>query len=101
MSRILIITPKQPSGNPRMRKAADALARAGNKVHVLYAFNADWATQADVEILAQAQWTWERIGGHPRDAKFTYFVSRLMRKLAEKIGITRYAMCRKIGRAHV
>ena len=40
MSRILIITPKQPSGNPRMRKAADALARAGNTVHVLYAFNA-------------------------------------------------------------
>ena len=29
MSRILIITPKQPSGNPRMRKAADALATSG------------------------------------------------------------------------
>ena len=94
MSRILIITPKQPSGNPRMRKAADALARAGNTVHVLYAFNADWATQADEEILAQAQWTWERIGGHPRDAKFTYFISRLMRKLAEALGMTKYAMCR-------
>ena len=40
MSRILIITPKQPSGNPRMRKAADALAIRGNTVHVLYAFNA-------------------------------------------------------------
>jgi hypothetical protein len=94
MSRILMITPKQPSGNPRMRKAADALARAGNKVHVLYAFNADWATQADEEILARAQWTWERIGGHPDEAKFTYFVSRLTRKLAEKIGMTKYAMCR-------
>ncbi|MBT6162599.1 MAG: hypothetical protein HOH92_02770, partial [Crocinitomicaceae bacterium] len=94
MSRILIITPKQPSGNPRMRKAADALARAGNTVHVLYAFNADWATQADEEILAQAQWTWERIGGHPDEAKFTYFISRLTRKLAEKIGMTKYAMCR-------
>jgi hypothetical protein len=94
MYRILIITPKQPSGNPRMRKAANALARAGNKVHVLYAFNANWATQADEEILAQAQWTWERIGGHPDEAKFTYFISRLTRKLAEKIGMTKYAMCR-------
>ena len=94
MPRILIITPKQPSGNPRMRKAADALARAGNTVHVLYAFNADWATQADAEIFEQAQWTWERIGGHPEDAKFTYFISRLMRKLAEARGMTKYAMCR-------
>ena len=98
MSRILIITPKQPSGNPRMRKAADALATAGNTVHVLYAFNANWATQADVEILAQAQWTWERIGGHPRDAKFTYFISRLMRKLAESLGMTKYAMCRSYSK---
>ena len=73
MPRILIITPKQPSGNPRMRKAADALARAGNTVHVLYAFNADWATQADEEILAQAQWTWERIGGHPRRRQIHLF----------------------------
>jgi len=94
MPRILIITPKQPSGNPRMRKAADALARAGNTVHVLFAFNADWATQADAEIFEQAQWTWERIGGHPEDAKFTYFISRLMRKLAEARGMTKYAMCR-------
>jgi len=98
MSRIIIITPKQPSGNPRMRKAADALASAGNTVHVLYAFNADWATQADEEILAQAQWTWERIGGHPDQAKFTYLISRLTRKLAEKIGMTRYAMCRSYSR---
>ena len=94
MHRILIITPKQPSGNPRMRKAADALAKTGHRVHVLYAYNANWATQADVEILSQAKWTWERVGGHPEEAKFNYFLSRLKRKLAEIMGITKHAMCR-------
>ena len=77
-----------------MRKAADALASKGYTVHALYAFKTHWASNADAEIFEQVQWTWERIGGHPEEAKFTYFVSRLMRKLAEKIGMTKYAMCR-------
>jgi hypothetical protein len=47
-----------------------------------------------VEILSQAKWTWERIGGHPEEAKFNYFLSRLKRKLAEALGITQHAMCR-------
>jgi len=94
MPRILIITTSQPGSNPRMRKAADALARAGNMVHVMYAFKTQWASNADAEIFEQAKWTWERIGGHPEDAKFTYFISRLIRKLAEALGMTKYAMCR-------
>ena len=39
MARILFLTTKQPSTNPRMRKSADAMAKAGHEVHVLYAFN--------------------------------------------------------------
>ena len=51
MARILFLTTKQPSTNPRMRKSADALADAGHEVHVLYAFNTAWATEADQSIL--------------------------------------------------
>ena len=94
MPRILVITTSQPASNPRMRKSATALAEKGNIVHVLYAYNTEWATQADVEILSQAKWTWERIGGHPEEAKFNYFLSRLKRRLAEALSITKHAMCR-------
>lgn len=84
MPRILIITTKQPSTNPRMRKSADALATTGHEVHVLYAYNTDWATEADASILSQAVWSHERIGGHPLEEKWTYFKYRLQRKWHEK-----------------
>ena len=48
--RIAIVTTKQPGTNPRMRKNADALARGGFDVHVLYAHNARWADATDVEV---------------------------------------------------
>ena len=83
MARILFITTKQPSTNPRMRKSADALADAGHDVHVLYAFNAIWADDADLPIFQDAKWTRERVGGHPIEQKVTYFFSRLVRKIDE------------------
>ena len=64
MSRILIITPKQPSGNPRMRKAADALATAGNTVHVLYAFNATGPPK-------QTWRFWRKPNGHGNELEAT------------------------------
>lgn len=94
MARILIITPKQPSGNPRMRKSADALAEAGHKVHVLYAYNADWATTADESILQNAPWTFERIGGDPQTIQLTYHWTRAWRKAFEFSGNIERAMCR-------
>jgi hypothetical protein len=94
MHRILIITTSQPSSNPRMRKAADALASAGHIVHVLYAYQTHWATESDQDVLAHAKWTSERLGGDPLNEKFRYFFSRLMRKAAESWGMTKHAMCR-------
>ena len=94
MARILIITPKQPSGNPRMRKSADALAEAGHTVHVLYAYNAAWATAADKPILESAQWTYERIGGDPHTEKLPYHWTRVWRKSFELMGRVERAMCR-------
>lgn len=94
MPRVLIITTKQPSTNPRMRKAAEALAAAGHDVHVLYAYNTDWATEADASILSQAVWSHKRIGGHPSEEKWTYFKCRLQRKWHEKSGQLIPSFCR-------
>ena len=96
MSRILIITTKQPSTNPRMRKSADALADTGHDVHVLYAFNAIWADDADLPIFQDAKWTRERVGGHPIKQKGTYFFSRLVRKINEWRGNLEGTICRDI-----
>ncbi len=94
MSRILIITTSQPSSNPRMRKAADALASKGYTVHVLYAFKTHWASNADAEIFEQAQWTWERIGGHPETPNSLISSVDSCASWPKKLGMTKYAMCR-------
>jgi glycosyltransferase involved in cell wall biosynthesis len=77
-----------------MRKAADALAAAGHKVHVLYAYNAEWATEADENILAEASWTFERVGGDPIVQRPSYFISRAVRKFYGFVGFEDRAMCR-------
>jgi len=77
-----------------MRKAADALAAAGHKVHVLYAYNAEWATEADKSILAEASWTFERVGGDPIVQRPSYFISRAVRKFYGFVGFEDRAMCR-------
>lgn len=92
--RILIVTTKQPSTNPRMRKAADALANADYRVHVLYAYNTKWATEADQDILGSCNWTFEQIGGNPVKRPWQYMVSRLHRKWAEKTNRLEKTWCR-------
>ena len=94
MARILIISTKQPSSNPRMRKSADALASAGHKVHVLYAYTTTWADESDKFIFQSKKWTSTRIGGHPRKQPFVYHKSRLLRRLYELAGSITKAQCR-------
>ena len=92
--RVLIVTTKQPSTNPRMRKSADALSDAGYTVHVLYAYNAAWASKADKNILRSCNWTYELIGGDPSSNYWKYQLSRVSRKWAEKTGPLERAWCR-------
>lgn len=98
MARILFLTTKQPSTNPRMRKSADALAKAGHEVHVLYAFNTEWATEADQSIFRSEVWSHERVGGHPISERTTYQWARAWRKFFELTGNTERAMCRGFAR---
>ena len=98
MARILFLTTKQPSTNPRMRKSADAMAKSGHEVHVLYAFNTEWATEADQSILRSEVWSHERVGGHPISERTTYQWARAWRKFFEITGNTERAICRGFAR---
>ena len=80
-----------------MRKSADALAKAGYVVHVLYAFTTDWATSADVGILQNAGWSFERVGGDPHTARLQYLLTRLSRKISEALGRNESGLCRALA----
>lgn len=94
---IVIVSTSQPSSNPRMRKEADALASYGHSVHVLYAYTSDWAEKADSNILQQAKWTHERVGGSPNSEKTNYFLSRLTRKVNSLLGRQDPSFCRSLN----
>lgn len=97
MKRILFITPKQPSTNPRMRKAAEVLARDGHTVHVLFAHGVSWATQSDEAIFQNSPCTWQKIGGDPDQQRLRYLFSRVSRKIWELLGNVKHAHCRSYG----
>src|ERR1017187_2996597 len=61
--KICLLTPGQPSTNPRLVKEADALATAGFDVTVVYAHWESWATKADAALLATRKWSHIRVGG--------------------------------------
>ena len=65
MSRICLLTPGQPSTNPRIVKEADALFDAGHEVHVLCAHHAIWADAFDRELLRDRRWKCTYVGGEP------------------------------------
>lgn len=97
MARILFITTKQPSTNPRMRKSAEFLARQGFEVHVLFAYGVRWAAHSDEEIFQNSPCTWQMIGGDPDQQKRCYFYSRAGRKIWELLGNVKRAHCRSFG----
>ena len=82
MAKICLITPGQPSTNPRLVKEADALHEAGYEVQVICAHWAAWADDADKVLLESRRWSCEYVGGHSTSARLPYRWSRLRHGLA-------------------
>jgi glycosyltransferase involved in cell wall biosynthesis len=78
---IVLLTPGQPSSNPRLTKEAIALAAEGYRVTVLYSFWVMWAIEQDRLIIASnPSVQWVEIGGNPANRKMRYFFSRAIHK---------------------
>lgn len=98
MSRICLLTPGQPSTNPRLVKEADALVDAGHEVHVLCAHYATWADAFDRELLGNRKWTCTYVGGKPGSLK--YWGTRLRFGISRRLpalwrsGVRQWALTR-------
>lgn len=82
--KIVLVTSGQPTLNPRLLKEADALANAGYDVTVLYSYWNAWGAAFDRELLPTKKWKAICVGGEPEGDKLTYFLSRLIHKIATK-----------------
>jgi glycosyltransferase involved in cell wall biosynthesis len=80
--KIVLITPGQPSSNPRLVKEAVALYEAGYAVTVVYNFWVLWADKGDRILQKQyPQINWICTGGHPQHNRRTYLFTRTKYKL--------------------
>jgi glycosyltransferase involved in cell wall biosynthesis len=78
---IVLITPGQPTVNPRLVKEAAALVDAGYDVSVIYNFYVAWADKFDEELFQKyPQIKWIRVGGHPKSQPILYFFTRARKK---------------------
>lgn len=81
MAKIVLITPGQPTSNPRLVKEAIALSEAGYDVTVIYNFWSVWTDEADRVLIQQyPSIKWIRVGGHPIEDRFQYWLSRVKHK---------------------
>jgi glycosyltransferase involved in cell wall biosynthesis len=82
MAKICLMTPGQPSTNPRLVKEADTLVEAGHQVHVLCPHMVAWADEADKKLLAKREWTCSYVGGNRGSLR--YGGTRLRHALVRK-----------------
>lgn len=81
-----MITPGQPSSNPRLVKEALALRDAGFKVTVLYSFWVDWADEMDKQLfIDNPDINWTLVGGHPRTQPLLFAITRLNYKFSRYV----------------
>jgi len=83
--KILLISSGQPSLNPRLVKEADSLCDSGYEVTVLYAYWNTWGTLFDKQLIAAKKWRAILVAGDPDDNRFTYFLSKVIFRIAQKI----------------
>jgi len=102
MARICLLTPGQPSVDPRLVKEADALHEAGHEVRVVCSHMIPWADAADRELLQTRSWTCTYVGGVFNGRTAEYWQTRLRYGLARRLPLAwplsdrlrRYAVCR-------
>jgi glycosyltransferase involved in cell wall biosynthesis len=83
--RVCLITTSQPSTNPRLVKEADALVETGASVHVIGAQWADWAVDADRQLLASRKWTCDILDWREQTNLALFWKSRLRHFAARKL----------------
>ena len=83
---IVLLSSGQPTTNPRLVKEAICLFKAGYNVTVLYSFWTSWADQPDIELKKEnAGINWIRVGGHPKEERSSYLLSRFLFKLFKSL----------------
>lgn len=82
---ICLVTPGHLSSTPRIVKAADALAAAGHRVHVVAGAHYAPAEPLDAAILASAQWTTTRV-------RYLDGVAGALRRLRRRLARRRLAL---------
>jgi glycosyltransferase involved in cell wall biosynthesis len=81
-ARVCLVTTGQPACNPRLVKEADALAEAGFDVHVVAAYSADWATDADRDLVKSRRWSQTFVDWRFTSAPWMYWTSRIRHRAA-------------------
>jgi glycosyltransferase involved in cell wall biosynthesis len=84
MAIVCLVTPGQPSTNPRLVKEADALAEAGHTVHVVCAHWAAWADDADRVFLAARRFRCTYVGGRQKGKSLRYLWTRVRHRLGRE-----------------
>lgn len=100
MAKICLLTPTQPSVNPRIVKEADALAEAGHQVHVLCGHTIAWADESDMLLLQKRNWTCSYVGGVPGSAGHWWTRVRhgVVRRFPHAWKLSREIACCALGR---
>lgn len=103
--KICLLTPGQPSTNPRVVKEADALSEEGYEVKVFCAFWTLWALETDKKLLESRNWKCKYVGGNPIINNWYFVYTRLRNRLSRRIAslmplrtrLDKWALCRVLS----